>query len=315
MLLLDETQTRDLLPWEGLIDALALMFQQGCVAPLRAHHSMELPNESDAVLLIMPAWSPGKYSGVKILSVFPDNHRRALPAIHGTYFLSSGETGKPLAIIDGGELTARRTAAASALAARHLARVDARHLLVCATGRLAANLVQAHAAVRPIERVTIWGRNRLKAKEVASDIEKLGYEAGFTEDLEAAASEADIISCATLAKTPFLRGEWLKPGVHVDLIGAFAPDMRESDDEAVRRSRIFVDTREGALHEAGDLIQPLQSGVIQAEAIQGELRELQAGSVRGRTASDEITLFKSVGAALEDLAGAIFAYENAVRRA
>lgn len=312
MLILDPNQTRQALPWDALIAALAAMFKTGCVMPVRHHHSVAVPGEADATLLLMPAWQPGAYMGVKLVSVFPDNHLRSLPAIHGSYLLSSGRTGELLAVIDGGELTARRTAAASALAASHLAREDASSLLVVGTGRLSVNLIEAHSRVRPITEVVIWGRDRAKAEQAVSEARALGYAADVAEDLEAAARQADIISCATLSRAPLIRGAWLKPGSHLDLIGAFNKDMRESDDEAVRRARVFVDTRAGAFAEAGDLLQPMAAGVINADHVVAELSEL-VGGTEGRRSAEDITLFKSVGAALEDLAGAILAYEMATQ--
>ncbi|MCA1493408.1 ornithine cyclodeaminase family protein [Sinorhizobium alkalisoli] len=309
MLVLDAVQTRAALPWDGLVKALGDMFAKGCVMPVRHHHEVEVPGEADATLLLMPAWQPGAYVGVKMVSVFPGNQTRGLPAIHGSYLLSSGKTGELLAIVDGGELTARRTAAASALAARYLAREDASRLLVVGTGRLSTNLIEAHTSVRPIRHVTIWGRDPKKADATAKELELQGVEVAVASDLEAAAREADIVSCATLSTEPLIRGGWLKPGAHLDLVGAFKPSMRESDDEAISRASIFVDTREGALGEGGDIVQPLRAGVITEDAIRADLFELARGSHRGRTASGEITLFKSVGAALEDLAGAVLAFE------
>jgi ornithine cyclodeaminase/alanine dehydrogenase-like protein (mu-crystallin family) len=310
MLVLDEAQTRTALAWPALIDAIEQMFQGNCVMPVRHHHAMQVPGENDATLLLMPAWVPGRYSGVKVLSLFPDNGLRGLPAIFGTYLLSSGRTGEMLAIIDGGELTARRTAATSALAAKHLARGDATELLVCGTGRLSLNLMQAHAEVRPLTRIHVWGRNPETAERTAAEARALGLAASPVTDLEAAARSADIISCAPLSSQPLIDGGWLKAGAHLDLVGGFKPEMRETDDTAIRRASVFVDTRAGAMHEAGDIVQPLASGVLQPEAIRAELAELVRGQRSGRQRDDEITLFKSVGAALEDLAGAILAYES-----
>lgn len=314
MLVLNADETRTALPWRGLIEALATMFASTCVAPVRHHHEMEVPGEAAAVMLLMPAWVPGEHIGVKILNLFPDNHLRALPTIIGSYLLSSGKTGEMLAMVEGGELTARRTAATSALAARYLSRDDAQTMLMVGTGRLSLNLMEAHAVHRPLNRFLVWGRNSAKAQETAKEARRLGLEAEAVTDLAAAAGQADIISCATLSETPLIRGEWLKPGTHLDLVGAFKPSMRESDDEAVRRSSVFVDTYGGALKEAGDIVQPLQSGVLAQSGIKGELAELVGGRHPGRSSADEITLFKSVGAALEDLAGAILAYETASGR-
>lgn len=310
MLVLDEAQARAALPWPALIDAIEWMFQRDCVMPVRHHHTMTVPGESDATLLLMPAWVPGHYAGVKVLSLFPDNGRRGLPAIYGTYLLSSGKTGEMLAIIDGGELTARRTAATSALAARLLARKDASELLVCGTGRLSLNLMQAHAEVRSLARIHVWGRNADAAERAAEAARRIGLPARAVGDLRAAAETADIISCATLSSQPLIHGEWLKAGAHLDLVGGYKPDMREADDTAIRRASVFVDTLAGATHEAGDIVQPLQSGALLPGAIRGEMAELVCGTRPGRQSETEITLFKSVGAALEDLAGAILAYET-----
>lgn len=309
MLVLNEEQTRAALAWPALIDAIAAMFAGDCVMPVRHHHEMDVPGESDATLLLMPAWLPGRYMGVKMVSVFPGNAARALPAIFGTYLLSSGGTGEMLAAIDGGELTARRTAAASALAARYLACADAEELLVCGTGRLSLNLIEAHATGRSLKRISIWGRDQEKAAGIAREAQAFGLAVEPVADLEAAARSADIISCATLSNTPLIHGDWLKPGAHVDLIGGFKPDMREADDTAIRRAQVFVDTRAGAMKEAGDITQPLSNGALKTDGILAELSEMVSGAHPGRTNDEDITLFKSVGAALEDLAAAILAYE------
>jgi len=311
MLVLNEEQTRAALPFAELIEAVEAMFRSDCVMPVRHHHDMEVPGEASAVMLLMPAWVPGDHIGVKILNLFPDNHLRALPTIIGSYLLSSGKTGEMLAIVEGGELTARRTAATSALAASYLAREDSEVMLMAGTGRLSLNLMQAHAVTRPLKRFLVWGRNMKKAEDTARDARALGLDVTATGDLAAAARESDIISCATLSSEPLIRGEWLKPGAHLDLVGAFKPTMRESDDEAVRRSSVFVDTYAGATKEGGDIVQPLESGVLTKGNIKAELAELAHGKHPGRTSADEITLFKSVGAALEDLAGAILAYRHA----
>lgn len=315
MLVLDSAETRNALPFPQLIDALRAMFAGGGAAPPRHHHDMEVPGEASATLLLMPAWVAGRYFGVKMVSVFPGNGARGLPAIFGSYLLSSGLTGELLAVMDGGELTARRTAAASALASSYLSRPDASIMLMVGTGRLSLNLIEAHAVVRPLSRVLIWGRDRAKGEAIAQDAASFGVSVETVADLEAAARQADIISCATLSEEPLIRGDWLKPGAHLDLVGAFKPSMRESDDRAVARASLFVDTYEGALSEAGDILQPLKAGVISKEALKADLAELCGGLKTGRSSADEITLFKSVGASIEDLAGAILALEQVQRKA
>jgi ornithine cyclodeaminase len=220
-----------------------------------------------------------------------------------------------LAVMDGGELTARRTAAASALASSYLSRPDASTMLMVGTGRLSLNLIEAHAVVRPLSRVLIWGRDSAKAQAIAQDAAGFGVSVETVADLEEAARQADIISCATLSEQPLIHGDWLKPGAHLDLVGAFKPSMRESDDRAVSRASLFVDTYEGALSEAGDILQPLKVGVIDRDALKADLAELCSGRTAGRSSADEITLFKSVGASIEDLAGAILALEQVQRKA
>ncbi|WP_428674113.1 ornithine cyclodeaminase family protein [Roseibium sp.] len=312
MLLLSEQQTRDALPFPDLIDALDGIFRSGCVMPTRHHHDMEVPGEPDATMLLMPAWVPGEFAGVKVAHVFPGNSKRGIPAVSAQYLLSDAKTGEMLALIDGGELTARRTAAASALAARSLARADARHLLVVGTGRLAPNLVAAHMAVRPIEEVTLWGRSKEKAAEAVRELEaQFQVTFNVATDLDEALAKADIVSAATLSTEPLIKGALLRPGTHVDLVGAFKPNMRESDDDLVRRAAIFVDTKDGCLSEGGDIVQPLKAGLISNADIKADLYELCRGEHPGRQNSEDITMFKSVGAALEDLAGAMLAYRNA----
>lgn len=314
MLHLDERATREALEWRPLVEALREMFKTGCEMPVRHHHDFKVPGEPDGTLLLMPAWLPGKYIGVKMATVVPGNGARGLQAVMANYCLSSAMTGEMLAMIDGGELTARRTAATSALAADYLARKDASHLLVVGTGRIARNLVPAHAAVRRIEYVRVWGRDPKKALAFAEEIAREeGIACAPVSNLDEAVSEADIVTAATLSDQPLIRGEALREGTHVDLVGAFKPSMRESDDEAVRRSTVFVDTRAGALKEAGDIIQAVESGAIGPEAVKGDLFDLVRGEQPGRTSDAQVTLFKMTGAALEDLAAGILAYEASAK--
>jgi ornithine cyclodeaminase len=311
MITLGADELRHLLDWRSTVAALESMFKRGCEMPKRHHHTVAVPGAPDATALLMPAWSVGGHLGVKLVNVFPGNARAGLPAVSGIYVLFSATTGAPLALLDGGELTARRTAAASALAARYLAREDAARLLIVGTGRMAANLAQAHASARRIENVTVWGRDVAKAASLARVLAGLGLAAEPTEDLAGAVGAADIVSCATLSREPLIKGAWLTPGAHLDLVGGFTPAMREADDEAVRRSSVFVDTRAGAMEEAGDIAVPLASGVLAPNGVRADLTDLARGNHPGRVGRDEITLFKSVGAALEDLAAAALAFERA----
>ena len=311
MLFLSADELRALLDRRSTIDALEAMFRSDCEAPQRHHHTIAVAGGPPATLLLMPAWIPGKYLGVKVASVFPENGELGLESVQAVYLLFSGCTGEHLATLEGGELTARRTAAASALAAHHLARPDASRLLVVGTGRLALHLAESHAAVRAISHVAVWGRALGKAEAVAHELHSRGIKASAAPDLARAIHEADIVSCATLSHEPLIRGQWLRPGTHVDLVGGFTPKMREADDDAIRLSSVFIDTP-GARKEAGDIVIPTVSGVLRPNDIRGDLRDLTRGRHAGRSSEAEITLFKSVGASEEDLAAAALAYDRAV---
>lgn len=310
MLTLDQAAVAAALDWKTTIEALRTMFRIDCTSPVRHHHTLDVPDAPAATVLLMPAWTAAGYLGVKIANVFPGNSDLGRPAVSASYLLFSAKTGEPLAVIDGSELTPRRTAAASALAADYLARKDAKRLLIIGTGRVARCLAAAYSAVRDIESIVIWGRTISKAEALAAELRGDGLPATVAIDLSQDLAEADIISCATLSNEPLILGKFLTPGTHLDLVGGFTPTMREADDEAVRRSSKFVDTRGGALSEAGDIVIPIREGVITADAIRADLHDLTRGTHPGRTSRDEITFFKSVGAALEDLAAGIAVYEK-----
>ncbi|MDT8895699.1 ornithine cyclodeaminase family protein [Halomonas sp. I1] len=308
MRIIDAEEVAASLAWPVLVDRLADTFRQGVESPPRHHHAMHR-HDGEATLLLMPAWEKDGYIGVKMVNVFPQNAAHGLPAIAGVYLLSEGDHGRPLACIDGSELTRRRTAAASALAARELARDDAETLLVVGTGKLAPMVIEAHASVRPIRRVRIWGRQPDKARCLAEAYADR-FDTEAVTDLQAACGEADLISCVTLSTEPLVRGEWLTPGTHLDLIGAFRPSMRETDGECLRRGEVFVDTYAGARGEAGDIHQAVDEGAFAFDDIRAELAELLTGRQGGRSDSEAITVFKSVGASLEDLAAAIAVWEG-----
>lgn len=294
-----------LLDYPSLVEALRRGFSQDWTVPVRHHYGIPMPNgEPEQTLLLMPAWEGGKAIGMKMVTVTPGNGQRNLPAVQGVYLLLDGATGLPSALIDGPALTARRTAAASALAADYLAREDAHLMLMVGAGALAVPLVEAHRSVRPIKQVRLWARDARKAAAKVKELVQLGVDAEVADNLEQSAREADVISCATLSTEPLIHGAWLKPGSHLDLIGAFTPQMRETDDVAIGRASLFVDTREGAMKEGGDIVQPLKAGLIKPEAIKADLFDLARKTHRGRSTGDEVTLFKSVGTALEDFAAA-----------
>jgi ornithine cyclodeaminase/alanine dehydrogenase-like protein (mu-crystallin family) len=304
------------LDFPSLVDALAAAFRGGLTAPARHHHTIPRAGEADATHLLMPAWSEegagdGAFLGVKIVNVFPGNGARGLPAVQGTYVLQSGVTGQTIAVLDGTRLTQWRTAAASALAARHLAHADARKLLIVGAGALAPFLVRAHASQRPIETVEIWNHRPEGARKLADSLVSQGIRARAVESLQDAVPEADIVSAATLSRAPLILGAWLRPGQHVDLVGAFDMHMREADDLALKRARVFVDTP-AALNEGGDVAQAIASGALARADVVGDLAALVKGAP-GRGGRDEITLFKSIGASIEDLAAAMLVWKKAGR--
>ncbi len=310
MRIISAAEVEGALDWESLVERLRQAFRQGAEVPVRHHHNVENAPGPDGTLLLMPAWQSGRHIGVKVVTVFPGNAAQSLPAVMGAYLLLEGKTGKPLALIDGPTLTLKRTAAASALASSYLSRPDCERLLMVGTGALAPHLIMAHASVRPIRNVLVWGRTPEKAAKLAKRLNRREFRVHYTEDLEAAVKGADIITCATLSHDPLVTGAWLQPGQHLDLVGGFKPDMRETDDAAIGRARVFVDTRAGACIEAGDIVQPIEGGVLDPADIAGDLFDLTRGERAGRRFYTQITLFKSVGTALEDLAAAQLAVER-----
>lgn len=297
---LDKTEIAARLPWPALIEAIRVMFAQGCQAPLRHAHS--LPEAG--TLLLMPATN-ATHSGVKIVHVSPGNGARGLPAVHAAYLLSDAITGLPLALLDGGELTDRRTAATSVLAARFLARPDSTRMLLLGSGRVAAALAEAYAASFPLTEIAIWSPRAANAEALAARLAAHGMPAHAVARPEP--KGFDIIAAATLSAVPLVCGADLSPGTHLDLVGAYRADLREVDGAALARALVVVDTRAGGLAEAGDVVQAIAEGHITAADVAAELADLCRGQHPGRTSPGQITLFKSVGWAGEDLAAAILA--------
>lgn len=292
--------------YPDLIELLRQAFAEDRLnIPDRLHYEFGATEQaSNSTLLIMPAWRNGHDMGIKLVTINPENAAFQLPAIQGIYILMDTRTGAPRALIEGTALTRKRTAATSALAASYLALPEASTLLMIGTGALAPELITAHAAVRPIKEVLIWGRNPAKARNLERSLVNEKFTAEAVPDIREAVRRADIISTATLSEAPLVFGDDLRPGQHLDLVGAYKPTMRESDDEAVRKCILFVDTYDGATREGGDLAIPLSRGIIQRKDIRAELRELCNGRHSGRQSAESITLFKSVGYALEDLVAA-----------
>jgi ornithine cyclodeaminase/alanine dehydrogenase-like protein (mu-crystallin family) len=318
MRVISAAEIDQILTFPVLVEALRQGFASDITVPLRHHHAIERAGSATATHLLMSAWTndaAGKsFLGTKIVNVFPDNGKRGLPSIYGIYLLMSGQTGETLAAMDGTRLTAWRTAATSALAASYLASPVASRMVMVGAGALAPFLIRAHAGIRPLRHVSIWNQNPERARrlalELAPELQTSGLVIEAVEQLEPVVRMADLVSCATLSSQPLVQGHWLKPGAHLDLVGAYNPAMRESDDECVRRARIVVDTRAGALKEGGDIAQPLADGIINKADILAELAELCRGDVVVDRKPGDITLFKSVGAALEDLVAAMLVWRQ-----
>lgn len=290
--------------YEEFIPRLKADFCGNFTVPNRHHYDYgNGQGERESTLLIMPAWEDGEFVGIKTVTVSPYNGQFELPSIQGIYTLINAKDGTVKAQIDAKALTVKRTATTSALASSYLARADASTLLMVGTGALAPELIQAHASVRPIQKVLIWGRNRQKAELLQSQLADSPFEVMVAASIEEGMQEADIISVATLSQEPLVLGQWLRPGQHLDLVGSYRPDMRETDDEALKKTSVYID-HEGALKESGDLAIPLANGVIDKEEIRATLFELCQQDEAVRSDSEEITLFKSVGHALEDLSAA-----------
>lgn len=279
--------------------------------PLRHHHDFpNLEMRASSTLLLMPAWHPNKSAGIKVVTISPENSQFELPSVQGTYIYIDAKTGVLKAVLDAKELTAKRTAATSALASSFLSRKDASSLLMIGTGTLSKNLIKAHASVRAINQVYVWGRNFEKAQQIALDLKQETFTTTPIKDIADRVSEVDIISCATLSQTPLVLGKYIQTGQHIDLVGAYRPDMREADDEAIKKAIVFVDSMEGGRKESGDIVIPLKNGVITENDIKGDLFDLCKDNVSGRMNENEITLFKSVGHAIEDLAAANYYFNQ-----
>lgn len=315
VLLLNRAEITRLLPMreclEVMATALMSLAREEAMLPLRS--VMRLP-ESRGALGMMPAYlSKPQVMGLKALTIFPHNEGKKHDSHQGAVLLFEAEHGGLLAIMDAGAITAIRTAAVSGLATRVLARAEAQDLAILGSGVQAASHLQAMLLVRKIERVRAWSRNFEHAQafaEAYSAVHKLTIDAVAGTRL--AVENADIICTVTSAKEPILLGEWLAAGAHINAVGSSTPAARELDTAAVVRARLFVDRRESALQEAGDFLIPKKEGVIADDHIQGELGEILSGQVEGRNSREEITLFKSLGLAVEDVAAAHYLYQKAV---
>jgi ornithine cyclodeaminase/alanine dehydrogenase-like protein (mu-crystallin family) len=298
--------------WRGLAAALAESHRGP--RPLTGRSGLEIDmRDARQTYLDLPAWLPGIAMGSKLVTVIPDNPERrpGLPAVQAAYVLFDGDDGRPLALIDGTALTYRKTAADSALGAMLLAREDPKVLALIGAGGLAPYLARAHLAARPsLTRVLVWNRTDVRAQEVAAGLRAEGVAAEVVTDIEAAVRGGDVVSCCTASDIPLVRGEWLKAGSHLDLVGAFTPDMRECDDEAVLRARLFVDSRQFAIDQPGDLASPISRDLIAPEDVEADLFELcQPGYDVGRRV-DDVTLYKNGGGGHLDLMTALYIWRR-----
>lgn len=290
--------------------ALTSLARGEVVHPLRP--VVSVPGTKN-VFAVMPAYSSAlRAFAAKLISVYPDNHGTAFDSHQGLVVLFDGERGNPIAMMDASSITAIRTAAVSGVATRLLARKGARRLAILGGGVQARTHLEAMLAVHPFEQVVFWSRDHEKALQLHERARhRLGSDVSETQ--RDAVRDADVVCTVTASREPIMRGEWLRPGAHVNAVGASLKSTRELDTEAVRRSRIYVDRRESALNEAGDILIPIQEGAITADAIVGEIGELLTGKVQGRRNETEITLFKSLGLAIEDLACARYLCDVATR--
>lgn len=319
MRILGRAELEPLLSPRDVIEALAAAFRHYARGSVTVPPRTALPVGDEGLLLVMPAGAPeagapgGGSLGTKLVTFYPGNRSRGQPTHLATYVLMEAGTGRPLALLEATFLTGLRTGATSALAARYLARPDSHAIACFGTSVQAGHQLRCLAAVLPLERASVLGRDDARADRFARHMrETLGIPVDVARDPDAAVAGADVVTCATTSPVPLFHGDRLRPGSHVDAVGAFRPAERELDTATLRRARVVVESYAGVLPEAGDLVIPLAEGTIGRDHVKAELAELVAGTRPGRTSPEEITLFKSVGFALEDLAAARLAYERAV---
>jgi len=309
MLLLSDADIDKALTWPRLVDHL-----EACHRAPAAEVGDLFLGGGTRTLLNRAAWLPGGAFGLKTVSVFQDNGEKDLPTVQGVVVVFDPDTGAPRAVLDGPAVTRWKTAGDSVTGARRLARPDSRTLLVIGAGVIASTLVEAYLAVFPkLERVLVWNRTPGKAGPLLDKARAAGKEAAEVTDLRDGLGQADIVTSATMARDPFIPGEAVRPGTHVDLIGAFKADMREADDALLRKATIFVDNRDTTMEDIGELRIPLAAGTIAEADVRGDLYELSAGTV-GRTSAEEITLFKNGGGAHLDMMVADLAIRESERR-
>ncbi len=314
MVIVNQSQVPKLLEMGACIkvmeEVLASLARGECQLPLR--HIMWLPDKRGALGLMPSHWSTAGVIGVKAVTFFPENEGTDLDAHQGAVMLYDADRGSLLAMIDGTSITAIRTAGVSGVATKLLAPDDCAHLAIIGSGVPAGTHLQAMLLCRSIDRVTVFSKTPDRAERFAKSASKrYAIPVEAARSCKEAVEDADIICTTTSAREPVLRGDWLAPGTHINAVGSSVNFARELDGEAVRRSRLFVDRRESALNEAGDFLLAKKEGLVDDDHIVGEIGEVLTGQVDGRKSATDITLFKSVGLAVEDLAAALHVYEKA----
>lgn len=320
MLALSRKDVQALVSMERAIELVKLAFTdlsaKRATAPIRT--AIEIVPGS-ATTLVMPAFVPAADAlGVKVVSVVAANAERGLPTITSVVCLIDPDTGSPLAVLDGAYLTALRTGAVSGAATDLLARLDVETLVLIGAGAQAVMQAVAVAAVRPLQRIVVVARDQSRLDRFRETMESewpaIAAKIETTTDVARSVREADVVCCATTSKTPVFDDADVRPGTHINGVGSFTSSMREIPSATVARALVVVDQREAAMEEAGDLIIPIAAGEIAESHIAGELGELVSGSVRGREHAGQVTVFKSVGNAVQDMAVGRFAYDEALRR-
>jgi ornithine cyclodeaminase/alanine dehydrogenase-like protein (mu-crystallin family) len=291
-----------------IITEIKKSYKKSFKVPPRVIH--EIKNKTNpGNLFIMPAWESDEYIGVKVSTSFPSNTKINMPSIHGRYILFSSKTGFVLSVIDGAELTAIRTVASAALATSILSKKSASSMLIVGTGKLASKIPFFYGSVRNIKIFYVWGRNFSKAKELCRNFKKNKINAIPIKNIKEVSKKVDIISCVTPSKKPLVFGRYVSKGCHIDLVGAFNISMRESDNKLIERGRVFFDNKEGGFKEAGDVLIPLKKKLISKSHIKGDFYDLIQEKVKGRTSNEQVTIYKSVGDALQDYSVARYFYK------
>lgn len=312
MLHFDREQIESLFSYREFIPLLKDYFTKDITSPHRPHYPIDNGTSDPNMLLLMPAWQVDEYIGIKLISIFKENPKVGLETINGLYVLMSGKTGLAISTFDAATITAKRTAATSALASSFLAREDSKTYTMLGTGKLCAEFINAHHSIFEIDTAQIWGRSFEKAQAKATALSGTGINVVAVSDKSEAISQSDIVSAATFSKTPIVFGNDVKSGTHIDLVGSYLPDYREADDELIKKATVVPDTK-AALAESGDLVIPLANKIITESDLKTNLITLCKDESLGRISREEITCFKSVGYALEDLAIAVYLYQKSMQ--